>query len=216
MKIYLIRHGESILNGENKIQGQSDPALSQTGIRQVEILVKGLSKDKYNFIYCSELLRAKQTAELISLHLGLPISFHKDLAEIYLGEWEGKTPDEVNSEYNGDYEKWRKNPTKTLIPGAENIPEFRKRINRAFRKILRGHKEDDNVIIVAHAGTITAVIAYILKGNFDKLITNMALTNTGITYVQMYNKKLYITGINDASHLNKFLIDAKEDIYLEK
>ncbi|MDD5772057.1 MAG: histidine phosphatase family protein [bacterium] len=216
MKIYLIRHGESILNGENKIQGQSDPALSPTGIRQVELLAKSLSKDKYNFIYCSELLRAKQTAELISSHLGLPISFHKDLAEIYLGEWEGKTPDEVNLEYNGDYKKWRKNPTKTLIPGAENIPEFRKRINNVFKKILKNHKEGDNVIIVAHAGTITAVIAYILKGNFNKLITRMSLTNTGITYIQGYDKKLYITGINDSSHLNAFPIDAKEDIYLEK
>lgn len=213
MKIYLIRHGESILNGENRIQGQSDPALSPAGIRQVEILTKSLSKDKYEFIYCSELLRAKQTAEVISVHLGLPISFHKDLAEIYLGEWEGKTPDEVNLEYSESYKKWRKNPTKTLIPGAENIPEFRKRINSVFKKILKSHKEDDNVIIVSHAGTITAIIAYILKGNFNKLITSMSLTNTGITYIQQYDNKLYITGINDASHLKINPSSNTTDIY---
>ncbi|MFH1288177.1 MAG: histidine phosphatase family protein [bacterium] len=213
MKIYLIRHGESILNGENKIQGKIDSALSPTGIRQAEILAKSLQKDKYNFIYCSELLRAKQTAEIISLHLGLPISFHKDLAEIYLGEWEGKAPDDVNLEYDGGYKKWQKNPTKTLIPGAENIPEFKQRINKVFKSIIKNHKDDDNLLIVAHAGTITAIIAYILKGNFDKLITNMSLTNTGITYIQRYNKKLYVTGINDASHLNCNSCNNTTDIY---
>lgn len=202
MKIYLIRHGESILNGEDKIQGQIDSALSPAGIHQAELLAKSLQKDKYNFIYCSELLRAKQTAEIISVQLGLPISFHKDLAEIYLGEWEGKTPEEVNLTYDGGYKKWQKNPTRTLIPGAENIPEFKQRINKVFKSIIKNHKDGDNLIIVAHAGTITAIIAYILKGNFDKLITNMSLTNTGITYLHRYNKKLYVTGINDASHLS--------------
>ncbi|MEW6087899.1 MAG: histidine phosphatase family protein [bacterium] len=216
MKIYLIRHGESVLNGRNVIQGQSDPPLSKTGVDQVELLAKSLTKEKFNFLYTSELMRAKQTAEVLSKDLGLPISFHKDLAEIFLGEWEGKTPEEVNREYNSGYEKWRKNPTKTLIPGAEHIPEFRKRVSGTFRNILKNHSDDDNIIIVAHAGTITAIICHILKGNFNKLITRMSLTNTGITYIQGYNKKLYITGINDSSHLCVSSLDAKEDIYLEK
>lgn len=201
MEIYLIRHGESILNGENKIQGHIDSGLSPVGFTQAKKLTKRLPKNKFNFVYCSKLLRAKQTAEIISNHIRLPISFHKDLAEIYLGEWEGKTPDEVNLEYDGGYKKWQKNPTRTLIPGAENIPEFKQRINKIFESIIENHKDGDNLLIVAHAGTITAIIAYILKGNFNKLITNMSLTNTGITYLQRYNKKLYVVGINDASHL---------------
>ncbi len=202
MEIYLIRHGESTWNSENKIQGHSDVPLSTIGLQQIELLAKSIAKDKFNYLYSSELIRARQTAEKISKLIDVPISLHRDLAEISLGEWEGKTPEEVNKEYENGYDKWRKNPSKTIIPKAETIPAFKKRTKKVFEKLIKNHKEDDNILVITHGGLITSIISYVLKVNFDRLITRLPILNTSITRIAKYDGKMYIYGINDVSHLN--------------
>lgn len=201
MNIHLVRHGESTWNSENKIQGHSDVPLSSVGFQQAKLLAKSLAREKFSCLYSSKLIRARQTAEIVSKSIGIPISYQNEIKEIFLGEWEGKTPEEVNKEYNNGYDRWRENPTKTIIPGAEPITAFKKRSKKAFEKIIKNHSSDDNILIITHGGFITSIISHVLEVNFDRLITRLPILNTGITKITKHDDKMYIYGINDVSHM---------------
>jgi len=74
-KLTLIRHGESVLDSQKKIQGNLDSSLTQKGISQFELLSKHVKNKNENFdaIFSSPLKRAFETASIISKHLELPV-----------------------------------------------------------------------------------------------------------------------------------------------
>ena len=98
MYIILVRHGPIEFNKKNIIQGQEvDPLINKLGKKQAEYTGSYLSKYfKFNKIYSSPLLRAKQTAEIIGKQLGYKkkISFDKNLQERKKGIFSGKKKDE--------------------------------------------------------------------------------------------------------------------------
>ena len=82
MKIILVRHGESEANAKGISQGQKlDSPLSKKGLEQAKKVTERLSEEKIDFIYSSDLKRAKQTAEIINKEHKLKISFDKRLRE---------------------------------------------------------------------------------------------------------------------------------------
>ncbi|MDD5449465.1 MAG: histidine phosphatase family protein, partial [Candidatus Omnitrophica bacterium] len=147
MNLYLIRHGESTWNRENRIQGNSDPGLSALGRSQAVILAKGFKKMQIDRLYSSPLARSIQTARPIAQALGLKIIRREHLKEIGLGEWENKTPDEINGLYDSKFKRWlRFGPSKIDIPGSEPVAHFRKRVDRQFAEIIKENIEKDNIV----------------------------------------------------------------------
>jgi broad specificity phosphatase PhoE len=101
-----------------------------------------------------------------------------------LGEWEDKTPQEIDRLYNNKYQEWlRYGPTRIKIPGQEKIPVFRKRVDEAFKDIIRENKGRRNVVVVTHGGVISSFLARLLAADFDKLILKLHLPNTCVTLV---------------------------------
>ena len=66
MKLYLVRHGETSWNIERKVQGQTDIPLTETGVRQAEKVREELKDVAFDICYCSPLMRAKRTAEIVT------------------------------------------------------------------------------------------------------------------------------------------------------
>src|SRR5512135_3497231 len=97
----LIRHGESVWNGERRIQGNQDPALSPRGRRQTDLLVRHLERyvARPAAIYTSPLQRAAETAERIAGVWRVPVVQEPGLREMSLGLWEGKTVAEIQSAF---------------------------------------------------------------------------------------------------------------------
>jgi len=65
MKVYLIRHGETEFNAERKAQGWCDVKLTENGMMQAAELGEGIKNIKFDRIISSDLVRAKQTANII-------------------------------------------------------------------------------------------------------------------------------------------------------
>ncbi len=80
MKIYLIRHGESVAN-KGGLSQTSETLLSEQGIKQAKDVAKRLTRLKIDLIYSSTHLRAKQTAEIISKKIKKPIEYWENLIE---------------------------------------------------------------------------------------------------------------------------------------
>ncbi|MCX5716498.1 MAG: histidine phosphatase family protein, partial [Candidatus Omnitrophica bacterium] len=203
VNLYVIRHGESTWNSQNRIQGHSDPGLSKLGRLQARLLAKRFKKIKIDKIYASPLARALETAEIMAKALGRKVIKDAQFKEIKLGDWEGKTPEEINRLYQNRYDKWlRLGPTKIRIPKAEGVSAFRSRAAKAFYETIKKNPDKD-VMVVTHGGVISALLAHILGADFDKLILHLYLPNTCVTVVSFHNKRASLVHIADTFHLSK-------------
>src|SRR5512139_1980149 len=126
-RFLLIRHGESMWNGERRIQGNQDPPLSPRGRRQADLVASRIGEHVSKVaaaIYTSTLRRAAETAEAVRAATGLPMFLDPDLREMCLGRWEGMTVPEIQAAFPGTYEAWLANPLMHPAPGGEHLEAF--------------------------------------------------------------------------------------------
>ena len=100
--LYVVRHTTSEWNEKGIIQGHKNPQLSKSGIGEAKILAKKLKDIKFDFVFSSDLLRAKKTAEIIALEHKLEIQTTKLLRERKFGTLEGKSNSELQWEKRFD------------------------------------------------------------------------------------------------------------------
>lgn len=155
MKLYFIRHGETIYNQEDRFQGLCDSALTKEGQRQALAFADFFSKKEIRKIYSSPLPRSKITAEIIAQQVKVPIIIGENLREICYGEWEGKNKAELK-----DARLWeirKTNRYSFVHPGVYdgNIGESYEQqylvLAKFLEKLLKESKEE-NILIVSHLG----------------------------------------------------------------
>ncbi|MGV8169015.1 MAG: histidine phosphatase family protein [Candidatus Nanoarchaeia archaeon] len=190
MKLFLVRHGETIENKKGIIQGHLPGRLSKKGKEQAGKLALRLKNEKFDIVYSSDLARAADTAKAImKYHKGMPIIFSEEIREVHLGEAAGKKKKEID---------WNK-----PIKGAEKYSELRKRAKKFLYKIHKKHK--NTVLIVGHDGINVALISVIMKKPFrtiDKKFGNMPNTALSVFIIdEKMNHKIKI--LNCAKHLEK-------------
>ncbi len=175
MKLYLVRHGETVENVNGIIQGQSPGRLSDNGKGQVQRLAERLRHEEFDFIYCSDLARAVDTAKAINFyHLKVPLKFVEDLRERDFGLCEGKSCAEVGLRRGMKWEN--------LPPDAESDESLRQRCGAFLQKVYHTHPAG-SVLFVSHGGTINALLDVIARRD-GKEMDFIPLHNTSITIVE--------------------------------
>ena len=201
-RCYLIRHAETAWNRENRIQGHSDLPLSVHGEQQAGRLAVRFASLHLQGVFTSSLRRSRQTAEAIVNGNGHRVSpvVEPDLAEMYLGAWEGLTPEEVDAKFENAYRQWRTRPTGVVIPQAEPHDAFRQRVRRIFERLVAGMGEGEYVV-VSHGGVIAAVLADLLGADYDAMIRRLRLDNAGVTALELGAPTPHLLWINSTTHL---------------
>lgn len=153
-KIYLIRHAKPDLPHNGKLYyGSTDYQLSEEGIlmaRELSDVLKGL---EVGAVFSSDLKRAIDTAEISLSGRLCDIKQVRGLREIHLGEWEGRSFDEVRSNWNELYEKRGTSFDSVGPPGGESFKDLQKRTVPAFEEILKNNPSGD-ILVFAHGGVI--------------------------------------------------------------
>ena len=90
-KIYLVRHAEAEGNLYRLVQGHFDGVITKRGYEQIRALRRRFEGVQIDAVYSSDLFRARTTARAVSEPRGLEIGLRKDLREMNLGWWEGRT-----------------------------------------------------------------------------------------------------------------------------
>lgn len=91
MRLFLVRHGETLANARRVIQGHThNVSLSSRGRGQIEKLAQRLKAQPISAVYSSDLRRACESAEIVAKELSLPVYFDRRLRERCYGEFEGK------------------------------------------------------------------------------------------------------------------------------
>jgi broad specificity phosphatase PhoE len=202
-RLIIVRHAESAHNLQNRIQGHHDSGLTKKGLSQARRLAERIRHFHIDKIYSSDLGRAYSTTVEITRHLKhVKIIRDPKLREIRLGDWEGKTHDEVDALYERGYQKWLKKPSAMVIPNAERVERFRRRVTGQVRRIAR-RELGKTVLLVTHGGVITALLADWLKADFDRVLRGLQIDNTSLTFVEIAPANVKLWVINDTDHLAK-------------
>ena len=153
MKIYFVRHGKTEWNKLKKMQGSAAIPLNEDGIEQAYKTKELLRNIEFDCAFCSPLIRAKQTLDIILEDTNIPVTYDERIRERNYGEFEG-TIKNVDFDYN---EFW--NYTKNVkYKQAENIRDFFERIY-SFLDDLKT-KNYEKVLIVAHGGVSRPLDCY--------------------------------------------------------
>lgn len=164
--LILLRHGQTDFNFSGRMQGHLNPDLNETGREQAARSAQELAKREPLLIVVSDLARARQTAQPLASASGVELRVDSRLRETDLGQWEGRTPDEVEETHPGAVARWRADPTYTP-PDGETRVQVGERAAALVHELRGqfpawGDEPGRPVVFVAHAGVIAGLTAALL------------------------------------------------------
>ena len=201
-EIFIVRHGQADHLAHAKTGGWSDTQLTEVGQQQAENTgekLQGLLKDKRYKLYCSDLSRARETAEIIGNYVTCKPIIKNGLRELNNGIAANKTREEARL-----LELPITRPILDWVPypEAENWNMLYSRVAKCMEEI----NEDINgtAVIITHANTASAILQWWLdfpKEMFEKItfeIDPCSITHVSIT---KWNKSKTVNRMNDTGHL---------------
>ena len=155
MRLILMRHGETIWNNEQRLQGHDNAPLSPRGIQQAIAFKSMIAALNPKRVVSSDLGRCRETVDLIGF---ADASSDIRLRELNMGVWTGRRKPELIAERPDDYWAWRAG---TFHPeGGETWHEFETRVVDGLRDWLQ--ETDGDVLAVVHSGVIRAAMVAFL------------------------------------------------------
>lgn len=163
MKIYFIRHGETIWNKERKLQGRSDIPLNEYGKELAHITADAMKDIPFDIVYSSPLIRARETAEILVKDRNLEINEHDLLVEMSFGEGEGESLPQIHSHPEMNLHNFIHNPGQYTPPaGGETFEQLYERCKTFIEEfVLPAEKKYDSMLLVGHGALIRGMIHYI-------------------------------------------------------
>lgn len=153
-RICLVRHGETAWNAERRLQGHIDIPLNEKGHAQARATAAGLAGERFSAAYCSDLQRARQTADSIVTRCGLAPEFDAQLRERHYGAFQSLTYDEARARFPEAYRHFESRDPAFVFPdGGESLREFAARIHDVLHRIARAH-QGGQVLVVTHGGVL--------------------------------------------------------------
>jgi probable phosphoglycerate mutase len=155
--LLLARHGETDDNlPPLRVQGSSDTPLNATGRQQAAELAERLRDERPAALFCSQLARARETAEAVGATVGLEPVVDARLAEGDRGAWEGRLFDEIERDEPEAFAAWRRAGEDFRFPGGESLREHSDRVAAALDDISRAGSSP--AVVVCHGGSIRVAL----------------------------------------------------------
>lgn len=168
---YIVRHGQTALNVEGKLQGHSDSPLTKKGIQESNETADLLKNITFDLIFSSDLLRAKRTAEIIKLDRELEVLTTKMLRERDFGPFEGElVTGEIVQKFDETLEKLEEaeKPFYKVHPLVESDNEIAIRLITFLRETAVRYP-GKTILLVSHSGIIRAFLIKLGFGDSQSL-----------------------------------------------
>lgn len=225
LTLYIVRHGRTMLNTSDRVQGWSDAVLTPEGEQVVRAAGRGMKGIAFQGAYSSDSGRARQTAQLILRESvaskGLTLQEDPRLREFNFGTWEGDLNDHMWTAAAQRLGKSKEEFLKTLTPQqfadtvaaldkenpeaaknwlAEDYTTITTRLTAALDEIVKREKEkgSGNVLVVSHGLSISALLATLFP---DFRMPEGGLKNASVTVVKVKGTTYTLEKINDLSYV---------------
>ena len=173
-----IRHAESQSNAANMINTDiPGPSLSEEGQAQAEQLAHQLSRNNFDGIYASNMVRTQQTAEPLAHALGKQVDVLPGLREIDAGWYNNTTTKRADLTYLLAPADWLNGDVKDAVPGSTSGAQFNDRFTAAVQKIY--DSGNTKPVAFSHAEAIMYWTLMNVKNPKDSLVTSHPLPNLG-------------------------------------
>ncbi|HEY5044586.1 MAG TPA: histidine phosphatase family protein [Solirubrobacteraceae bacterium] len=153
--VYLARHGQTAYNLEGRFQGQLPVALDDTGRAQAAELAERAAEHDFAKLWCSPLLRARETADIVAARIGLEPCEDARLMETDAGDWTDRTFADVQAEAPEAFAAFVAGEPDFAFPGGESFTQQGIRVAAALADIERGTLP---ALVVCHGGVIRIAI----------------------------------------------------------
>jgi len=202
-RIFLVRHGATLLTAEDRFAGATDVALSDEGREQVRRLAARLSDDGITAVYASPLGRTVETASILAEPHGLKIETRDGLREISHGRWEQMTRREVEKEFPEEAAAWDEDPFTFAPVGGESGLAVTARALPVLMDIVRAHPST-NVLVVSHKATIRLLLSSLLGFDPRRYRDNLDQSPAALNIVDFKDPvRARLTLFNDTSHYDQ-------------
>jgi len=199
-RVFLVRHGATILTAEDRFAGATNVQLSDEGRGQAARLAERLRDTTIAAVYASPLDRTMETARILADPHGLQVKPCDGLREISHGHWEQMTRKEVDQKYPQEAEEWEKDPYTFAPVGGESGLAVTARALPALMDILRAHP-CQKILVVSHKATIRLLLSSLLGFDPRRYRDNLDQSPAALNIVDFKDiTRARLTLFNDISH----------------
>lgn len=155
-RVYLARHGQTAYNLERRFQGHLPVPLDDTGRAQAIELAERASANGFAALWCSPLLRARETAGIVAERLGLEPVEEPRMMETDAGDWTDRLFVDVQAEDPDRFAAFVAGDPRFAFPGGESFAHQEERVEAALKDIEQGALP---ALVICHGMVIRAALS---------------------------------------------------------
>jgi broad specificity phosphatase PhoE len=202
-RVFMVRHGATVLSAEDRFAGATDVELSEEGREQTRRLAERLSDKKITAVYASPLGRTVETAGILAAPHDLEVQTCDGFREISHGHWEQMMRREVEEKFPDEMAEWEKDPYTFAPPGGESGLAVTARALPALIDLVREHP-GENILVVSHKATIRLLLSSLLGFDPRRYRDNLDQKPAALNIVDFRDPtRARLTLFNDTSHYDK-------------
>ena len=201
-KIYLVRHAEAEGNLYRLVQGHFNGVITKRGYEQIRALRRRFEGVQIDAVYSSDLFRARTTARAVSEPRGLEIRLRKDLREMNLGWWEGRTWQEVAALDKEQLHNFHLDLEHFTVRDGETGAQVRDRLLSALRCIA-AENEGKTVAVFSHGAAMRILLGTLRGMALQDIDQTVLCDNTGVSLLEWDGSTLREVYGGDNSHLTE-------------
>ncbi len=204
-QIFLIRHGEVEGNSGERLlfSGWNDVALTARGQRQAQAVANRMRSARLRAVYCSDLGRARRTAEPVAAFRGLEVQADAAWREVNYGAWAGLGETEIVAGWNDLWQQRKADAENVRAPGGESYADVWARLEPQWNAVVERHAaREEDFALVSHNGPIRVLLCHLLGmpvNNYRRLRIN----NAGVSRIEARSV--------EARHIETRHIEARSD-----
>jgi probable phosphoglycerate mutase len=205
-RVFMVRHGATVLSAEDRFAGVTDVELSEEGREQARRLAERLSQEKISAVYASPLGRTVETARILAAPHDLEVQTCDGFREISHGHWEGMKRRDVEKKFPNEMAEWEKDPYTFAPAGGESGLAVTARALPALIDLVREHP-GENILVVSHKATIRLLLSSLLGFDPRRYRDNLDQKPAALNIVDFRDPtRARLTLFNDTSHYDKTAI----------
>jgi probable phosphoglycerate mutase len=202
-RVFLVRHGDTVLSAEDRFAGVTDVELSEKGREEARRLAERLRGEKITAVYASPLGRTVETARIIAEPHNLEVQPCDGFREISHGHWEGMKRHEVEEKFPKEMAEWEKDPYTFAPVGGESGLAVTARALPALIDLVRRHP-GERILIVSHKATIRLLLSSLLGFDPRRYRDNLDQKPAALNIVDFRDPaRARLTLFNDTSHYDE-------------
>jgi len=148
-RLFIVRHGQTAWNLAGRAQGHTDVALDEVGKQQAAATANALAGIEVDEIWCSDLLRCRETVAPIAMRLNRPVSYLRELRERAFGDWEGEPIEDIRLRFDAIASEQGIARTAIRPPSGESLEDVAARIAPLAARL---RSATTSIVVVSHGG----------------------------------------------------------------